>query len=114
MNATTIETNAARMPCKLSSLLYAALRAFTARKALRQMSFLDDRLLADAGLNRSDLDAAGRLTIWDDPADFLATRRAERTQLRVKPRRVATEVDMDSMVRAQRMTDAILLRAASR
>lgn len=51
-----------------------------------RLAELDDRMLADIGLNRSDLRDAYAMPPWRDPSDVLARRAAER---RGKRRRVA-------------------------
>jgi uncharacterized protein YjiS (DUF1127 family) len=48
------------------------------RHAAMQLAELDDRMLADIGLNRSDLRDAYALPPWRDPSDILARRAQER------------------------------------
>jgi uncharacterized protein YjiS (DUF1127 family) len=48
------------------------------RHAAMQLAELDDRMLADIGLNRSDLRDAYALPPWRDPSDILARRAEER------------------------------------
>jgi uncharacterized protein YjiS (DUF1127 family) len=43
-----------------------------------RLAELDDRMLSDIGLNRSDLRDAYALPLWRDPSDVLARRAAER------------------------------------
>jgi uncharacterized protein YjiS (DUF1127 family) len=43
-----------------------------------RLAELDDRMLADIGLNRSDLRDAYAVAPWRDPSDVLARRAAER------------------------------------
>ena len=43
-----------------------------------RLAELDDRMLADIGLNRSDLRDAFAAPPWRDPSDVLARRAAER------------------------------------
>ena len=43
-----------------------------------RLAELDDRMLADIGLSRSDLRDAYALPPWRDPSDVLARRAAER------------------------------------
>ena len=51
-----------------------------------RLAELDDRMLSDIGLNRSDLRDAYAQPLWRDPSDVLASRAAERrgTRQRVK------------------------------
>jgi len=48
------------------------------RHAAMRLAELDDRMLADIGLNRSDLRDAYALPPWRDPSDILARRAQER------------------------------------
>ena len=41
------------------------------RRELARLADLDDRMLADIGLRRSDLRAAGSVPLWQDPTDAL-------------------------------------------
>src|SRR5664279_4091032 len=52
-----------------------------------RLAELDDRMLSDIGLNRSDLRDAYALPLWRDPSDVLARRAAERrgTRQRAQP-----------------------------
>ena len=43
-----------------------------------RLAELDDRMLADIGLSRSDLRDAYALPLWRDPSDVLARRAADR------------------------------------
>ena len=43
-----------------------------------RLATLDDRMLADIGLNRTDLRDAFAELLWRDPSDMLARRAAER------------------------------------
>ena len=43
-----------------------------------RLAELDDRMLADIGLNRGDLRDAYSAPVWRDPSDLLARRAAER------------------------------------
>lgn len=63
------------------------IRAIRNRRAAANLATLDDRMLADIGLTRSDLRDAYSEPIWQDPTDVLAGRAAER---RVRRRRHAT------------------------
>lgn len=48
------------------------------RHDAKRLAELDDRMLADIGLNRSDLRDAYAAPPWSDPSDLLARRAAER------------------------------------
>jgi uncharacterized protein YjiS (DUF1127 family) len=48
------------------------------RHEAMRLADLDDRMLADIGLNRSDLRDAYAEPPWRDPSDVLARRAAER------------------------------------
>jgi uncharacterized protein YjiS (DUF1127 family) len=52
------------------------------RRAAFQLARLDDRMLADIGLTRSDLRDAYAEPLWHDPTDVLARRAAERRSSR--------------------------------
>ena len=41
------------------------------RRELARLNDLEDRMLADIGLRRSDLHAAGSLPLWQDPTSIL-------------------------------------------
>ena len=58
------------------------------RRSANRLSALDDRMLADIGLTRSDLRDAYAEALWRDPTDTLARRAAER---RVSRRRAVFE-----------------------
>src|SRR5712675_1698869 len=45
-----------------------------------RLAELDDRMLADIGLSRSDLRDAYALPLWRDPSDVLARRAADRRE----------------------------------
>src|SRR5262245_66481127 len=47
--------------------------AFKHRRELAPLADCDDRTLADIGLTRSDLDAAGSEPLWQDPTSITAT-----------------------------------------
>jgi len=64
----------ARLACGAKRI---ACRLQNRRAALRR-SGLDDRMLADIGLTRSDLRDAFAEPLWHDPTDVLARRAAER------------------------------------
>jgi|307.fasta_scaffold1486163_1 uncharacterized protein YjiS (DUF1127 family) len=44
--------------------------AIKRRRALARLAELDDRMLADVGLRRSDLYAASRAPLWQDPTSI--------------------------------------------
>ena len=48
------------------------------RRDAMRLAELDDRMLADIGLNRGDLRDAYAAPLWRDPSDVLARRAAER------------------------------------
>jgi len=55
-----------------------AAERFKNRHEAMRLADLDDRMLADIGLNRSDLRDAYAELPWRDPSDMLARRAAER------------------------------------
>jgi len=57
-------------------------RAIRNRRAATALACLDDRMLADIGLTRSDLRDAYSEPLWHDPTDVLVGRAAERRQSR--------------------------------
>jgi uncharacterized protein YjiS (DUF1127 family) len=52
------------------------------RKAIQSLGELDDRMLADMGLTRSDLRVAAQWSLWADPTDRLAELAEERRDAR--------------------------------
>ena len=52
------------------------------RRELARLACLDDRMLADIAVLRSDLDTALRAPLWQDPSSILA----ERVRFRRAPR----------------------------
>ena len=58
--------------------LAAAGRAVQNRRVAASLAGLDDHMLADIGLTRSDLRDAYSEPLWHDPTDVLAARAAER------------------------------------
>jgi uncharacterized protein YjiS (DUF1127 family) len=61
-------------------------RSLKNRSAASSLASLDDHMLADIGITRSDLRDAYSEPLWHDPTDILAGRAAER---RLKRRRSA-------------------------
>jgi uncharacterized protein YjiS (DUF1127 family) len=57
-------------------------RALRNRSAATSLAGLDDHMLADIGLTRSDLRDAYAEPLWHDPTDVLAGRAAERRRKR--------------------------------
>ena len=53
-------------------------RVLKNRRRARMLAGMDDRMLADIGLNRSDLRDAYAQPLWRDPTDTLASRALER------------------------------------
>jgi uncharacterized protein YjiS (DUF1127 family) len=53
-------------------------RALKNRRQAGMLAGMDDRMLADIGLNRSDLRDAYAQPLWRDPTDTLATRAQEK------------------------------------
>jgi uncharacterized protein YjiS (DUF1127 family) len=53
-------------------------RALKNRREAASLAGMDDRMLADIGLTRSDLRDAYSEPLWHDPTDVLAQRAAER------------------------------------
>ena len=80
-----------REPAFVRSLIALALhgmrsfaRLLKNRRRARMLAGMDDRMLADIGLNRSDLRDAYAQPLWRDPTDVLADRaRARRVSRRV-------------------------------
>jgi uncharacterized protein YjiS (DUF1127 family) len=56
------------------------------RRDSMQLAALDDRMLADIGLTRSDLRDAYAEPLWRDPSDVLARRAAEQRASRLRLR----------------------------
>jgi len=57
-------------------------RAISQRRMLGELARLDDRMLKDIGLFRSDIDAAESLPLGRDPIALLASRRTARSNTR--------------------------------
>lgn len=58
------------------------------RQGLRRLAELDDRLLADIGIARSDLPAVGRAPLLRDPTKRLAQRARDRRDAPASDRRM--------------------------
>jgi uncharacterized protein YjiS (DUF1127 family) len=69
------------------------MRALEARRVLNQLASLDDRGLADIGLNRSDVANAAAVPVDDDPTFMLALARRERQFARDAAREAWRTVD---------------------
>lgn len=85
--AATCNVTTANRPLPLGfssivSVIAAALqniaRTMKHRRDARLLASLDDRMLADIGLTRSDLHDANAEPLWRDPTDLLAGRAGER------------------------------------
>jgi len=57
-------------------------RSVSQRQALHELARLDDRMLKDIGLFRSDIDSAESLPLGRDPIAHLSSRRATRSKAR--------------------------------
>ena len=68
-------------------------RAVKNRRAAASLGSLDDRMLADIGITRSDLRDAYSEPLWHDPTDVLAWRAAERRRTRRRSAPVTTNDD---------------------
>jgi len=55
-------------------LAQATLQTIFARRELARLADLDDRMLADIGLTRSDLLVAGSAPLWQNPTSILEQR----------------------------------------
>lgn len=74
------------------ALAIRVLRAAKNRHSAAMLARLDDRMLADIGLTRSDLRDAYAEPLWEDPTSILARRAAERRNSRkVSRKRAAFE-----------------------
>jgi uncharacterized protein YjiS (DUF1127 family) len=66
----------------LAGIARTFLRALRNRRAASALAGLDERMLADIGLTRSDLHDAYAEPLWRDPTDILAHRARERRRHR--------------------------------
>ena len=66
-------------------------RSLKNRRAASSLAGLDDHMLADIGLTRSDLRDAYSEPLWHDPTDVLAGRAAERRLRRRRSALVRTD-----------------------
>ena len=66
------------VPRHVAALVQRLARALKNRRDARTLAGLDDHMLADIGLTRSDLHDAYSESLWRDPTDLLAQRVAER------------------------------------
>src|SRR6516162_6438787 len=57
-----------------AALAQATLQTIFARRELARLADLDDRMLADIGLTRSDLLVAGSAPLWQNPTSILEQR----------------------------------------
>jgi uncharacterized protein YjiS (DUF1127 family) len=71
------------------ALAIRVLRAAKNRHSASMLARLDDRMLADIGLTRSDLRDAYAEPLWEDPTSVLAQRAAERRESRNMSRKRA-------------------------
>jgi uncharacterized protein YjiS (DUF1127 family) len=85
MAATVHFSRAGHLPSAFGYLVAAAkagVRKFSRtvknRRRARMLAGMDDRMLADIGLNRSDLRDAYAQPLWRDPTDMLAGRVREK------------------------------------
>ena len=69
-------------------------RALRNRRVAGSLAGLDDRMLADIGITRSDLRDAYAEPLWHDPTDVLAWRASERR--RSRPARLRANGDPQS------------------
>lgn len=53
---------------EVAAWLYRAWRAWQNRMAAQRLRAFDDRMLADIGLTRADVDGAFSMPLWEDPS----------------------------------------------
>ncbi|ARP98578.1 DUF1127 domain-containing protein [Pseudorhodoplanes sinuspersici] len=108
-----VTTTARPLPLGLSSLvsviaaaLQSVVRALKNRRDARLLAGMDDRMLADIGLTRSDLHDAYAEPLWRDPTDLLAGRACEKRRYRrgslLTPRIAAPSLAPDVTLEKQR------------
>ena len=78
------------------------LRAAKNRHSAAMLARLDDRMLADIGLTRSDLRDAYAEPLWEDPTSILARRAAERRNSRKMSRKRAAFENSTEQTEGQR------------
>jgi uncharacterized protein YjiS (DUF1127 family) len=71
---------------RLAAIARRYVRAISQRRALDELARLDDRMLKDIGLFRSDIDAAACLPLRRDPIALLASKRTARNNARFASR----------------------------
>jgi uncharacterized protein YjiS (DUF1127 family) len=78
VGVTTVWSSLSRIVAVGADALSRTVRAVRNRHAAAGLAGLDDHMLADIGLTRSDLRDAYSEPLWHDPTDLLASRAAER------------------------------------
>jgi uncharacterized protein YjiS (DUF1127 family) len=81
---------------KLAQRLKRVGQLFRNRRDARILAHLDDHMLADIGLSRSDLRDAYSQSLWRDPTDVLANRATERRASRRRHTRSGRKDDRDA------------------
>lgn len=89
MHTTPTAIRAATLSALTAAAVRSASRLWTAWRHRRELLMLvaaDDRMLADIGLRRSDLNAALSLPVSEDPSAHLVRARQERLRYRARQR----------------------------